>query len=167
MDLSKFKTPDWLKVGGALGFLIFGIFFDWAKISEFGFTVTGNNAFSYPLRGLISLILILVVGVTTFLAVQGKSVGKVQWPLVHVVASGISTLFVLLLVILGPDDDGFDLKPAIGLWLSLVAAVVVLAGSVMAFTGGGGNLKDLTDVNKLKGSFGGDSTPPPPPPPGA
>ena len=76
---------------------------------EFGFTVTGNNAFSYPLRGLISLILILVVGVTTFLAVQGKSVGKVQWPLVHVVASGISTLFVLLLVILGPDDDGFDL----------------------------------------------------------
>lgn len=40
-------------------------------------------------------------------------------------------------------------------------------GSVMNLTESGGNLKDLTDVNKLKDSFGsrgsGDSTPPPSP----
>jgi len=36
---------------------------------------------------------------------------------------------------------------------------------VMNLTESGGKLKDLTDVNKLKDSFGsGGSTPPPPPP---
>ncbi len=32
MDFSKFKTPDWLKVGGAAVFLIAGLFLDWAKL---------------------------------------------------------------------------------------------------------------------------------------
>ena len=37
VDLSKFKTSDWLKVGGAIGFFIFG-FFHWLK-SDFGGSV--------------------------------------------------------------------------------------------------------------------------------
>ena len=32
MDFSKFKTSDWLKIGGGIGFLIFGTFLDWAKV---------------------------------------------------------------------------------------------------------------------------------------
>ncbi|MDA3012575.1 MAG: hypothetical protein O2801_08555, partial [Actinomycetota bacterium] len=71
--------------------------------------------------------------------------------------------------ITGPDKEGVDLDRAFGLWLSFLATIAVFAGSVMNLTESGGNLKDLTDVNKLKDSFGssgesGGSTPPPPPP---
>jgi hypothetical protein len=38
--------------------------------------------------------------------------------------------------------------------LSVIAGLVAAAGSVMSFTAGGGNLKDLTDVNKIKDGFG-------------
>jgi hypothetical protein len=74
---------------------------------------------------------------------------------------------MVLLMITGPDKEGVDLDRALGLWLSFLATIAVFAGSVMNLTESGGNLKDLTDVNKLKDSFGsggsGGSTPPPPP----
>jgi len=156
MDFSKFKTSDWLKVGGALGFLVFGIFFHWAKVEFMGVSETGNNVFSYPFRGIISLILVVMVGAVTFLKTRGTTVGKVQWPLVSVLATGIATVLMLLLIIMGPDESGFDLKPAIGLYLSFIATVVTLAGSFMAFKESGGNINDLKDINKLKGGFGGN-----------
>lgn len=154
MDFSKFKTTDWMKIGGAAVFLIAGLFLDWAKFELLGVSATGNHVFSYPFRGVISLVLVVGIGVVTVLGLQGKSVGNVKWPLISVLATGIATVLMLLLVILGPDDSGVDLKPAIGLWLALIATLVSLAGSVMAFTAGGGNLKDLTDVNKIKDGFG-------------
>lgn len=153
MDFSKLKTPDWLKVGGAAGMLIFG-FFAWAKFEFMGISTTGNNVFDYPVRGIISWVLVIGIGVVTLLGVQGKQVGKVQWPMISVLATGLATVLMLLMVVLGPDDSGVDLKPALGLWLAFVSTIVAFVGSLMAFTGGGGNLKDLTDVNKLKDSFG-------------
>lgn len=153
MDFSKLKTADWLKVGGAAGMLIFG-FFHWAKFEFMGVTGTGNNVFDYPVRGLISWILVIGVGVVTLLGAQGKKVGNFQWPLVSVVATGVATVLMLLLVLLGPDDSGVDFKPAAGLWLSFVSTIVALVGSVMSFQSSGGNLKDLTDVEKLKKGFG-------------
>lgn len=154
MDFSKFKTTDWMKVGGAAVFLIAGIFLDWAKFEFLGVSTSGNHVFNYPFRGLISMVLVVGIGVVTMLGLQGKSVGKIKWPLISVLATGIATVLMVLLVILGPDDSGVDLKPAIGLWLALIATLVSLAGSVMSFTAGGGNLKDLTDVNKIKDGFG-------------
>lgn len=153
MDFSKLKTADWLKVGGAAGMLIFG-FFDWAKFDFMGISTSGNNVFNYPVRGLISWILVIGVGVVTLLGAQGKKVGNFQWPVVSVLATAVATVLMLLLVILGPDDSGVDFKPAFGLWLSFISTIAALAGSVMAFQSGGGNLKDLTDVEKLKKGFG-------------
>lgn len=153
MDFSKLKTTDWLKVGGAIGMLIFG-FFNWAKFEFMGMSENLNNVFDYPFRGIISWILVVGIGVVTLLGVQGKQVGKVQWPMVSVLATGVATVLMLLLVLLGPDDSGVDLKPAIGLWLAFISTIVAFVGSLMAFTSGGGNLKDLTDVDKLKDSFG-------------
>ncbi len=47
--------------------------------------------------------------------------------------------------------------------------VVATVGAVMSFQAGGGTMKDLTDMDKLKSSFGdkdqGGTPPPPPPPP--
>jgi hypothetical protein len=153
MDFSKLKTADWLKVGGAAGMLIFG-FFNWAKFEFMGISTSGNNVFSYPFRGIISWILVIGIGIVTLLGVQGKQVGKVQWPMVSVLATGIATILMLLLIILGPDESGVDLKPTIGLYLAFISTVVAFVGSIMAFTSGGGNLKDLTNVDKLKDSFG-------------
>jgi hypothetical protein len=74
--------------------------------------------------------------------------------MVSVLATGIATILMLLLIILGPDESGVDLKPTIGLYLAFISTVVAFVGSIMAFTSGGGNLKDLTNVDKLKDSFG-------------
>lgn len=168
MDFSKFKTSDWLKVGGAIGFFIFG-FLDWAKYDFAGQSVTGNSVFDYPLRGIVSWILVIGTGVVTVLLAQGKSVGKMQWPLVMLLATAVATILMLLLVIMGPDDSGVDFKPAIGLYLAFAATIVSLVGSFLGFKETGGDLNDLKDINKIKGSFGqgggGGSTPPPPPPP--
>jgi nucleoside recognition membrane protein YjiH len=119
-----------------------------------GISTSGNNVFNYPVRGLISWILVIGVGAVTLLGSQGKKVGNVQWPIVSVLATSLATILMLLLIILGPDDSGLDFKPAIGLWLAFISTVVALAGSVMSFQSGGGNLKDLTDVEKLKKGFG-------------
>jgi hypothetical protein len=145
MDFSKLKTADWLKVGGAAGMMIFG-FFDWAKVGPFTF----SNAFDY-VRGLFAWVLVVGVGVITLLLSQGKKIGNFQWPILMVVASAAAGVMMILMVVFGPAG-GAD--PAIGLWLSFISTIAALAGSVMAFQSGGGNLKDLTDVEKLKKGFG-------------
>ncbi|MFM7872890.1 MAG: hypothetical protein ACKPBG_14600, partial [Actinomycetota bacterium] len=69
MDFSKLKTTDWLKVGGAIGMLIFG-FFDWAKWDFSGLeedffgldSVSVGSVFDFEIRGLISWILVIGIG---------------------------------------------------------------------------------------------------------
>ena len=34
MDFSKFKTPDWLMIGGGAGMLIFGFALDWTIVGH-------------------------------------------------------------------------------------------------------------------------------------
>jgi len=167
MDIKSFKPSTWLMTVGALVMLIAGLFIDWAKIEMFGFSETADNAFDWA-RGWIAWILVIAVGGTALATAAGKSVRRSNLPLVQTALSGIALLLMLLLMITGPDKDGIDLDRAFGLWLSFLATIAVFAGSVMNLTESGGNLKDLTDVNKLKDSFGssgesGGSTPPPPP----
>ncbi len=168
MDIKSFKPSTWIMTVGALVMIISGLFLDWAKIEMFGFSETAGNAFDWA-RGWIAWILVIAVGGTALATAAGKSVGRSNLPLVQTALSGIALLLMLLLMITGPDKDGIDLDRAFGLWLSFLATIAVFAGSVMNLTESGGNLKDLTDVNKLKDSFGssgesGGSTPPPPPP---
>ena len=73
MDLSKFKTSDWLKVGGAIGFLIFG-FFEWVTVEGpggIGSTAAGGNVFDFFWTGTLPWILVIGTGVITFLLVNG------------------------------------------------------------------------------------------------
>ncbi|MEZ5297974.1 MAG: hypothetical protein R2697_17385, partial [Ilumatobacteraceae bacterium] len=112
--------------------------------------------------------------VVTVLRVLGKLDDKLPWPIILVGATGLASLLMLFLIITGPDKEGIDLGRGIGLWLSAISTFVATAGAVMSFTAAGGDLKDLTDPNKLKAAFGGDdadggstggSEMPPPPPP--
>ena len=177
MDLSKFKTTDWLKVGGAAAFVVFG-FFDWVTFEYMGFGGEGGNVFDFTWTGTIPWILIVGVGITSFLLVSGSmKPGNLPWGVIHVLAAGLAAVLVLIRLIINPLEGksemealGGDVGVGFGLIVCAIAAVAVAAGSVMAFTAAGGNLKDLTDANKLKAQFGGSqggpSAPPPPPPGG-
>lgn len=153
MDVSKFKPATWLMVAGGLGMLIFGPFFDWAKLEFAGVSATDGNAFDWA-RGWLSWILVIGTAVIAVLLTTGKLAAvKLPWNIVMVLASALATLLMLLLIITGPDKSGVDLDRAIGLWLAFISTIVTLVGSLMNFTAGGGDLKDLTDFKKIKGSF--------------
>jgi hypothetical protein len=173
MDISKFKTSDWLRVGGAALVLI-AYFLDWTSLNCGGSTACDNANLSgsdFFFRGTLPWLLIVAVGVLTFLIAGGIiKAGKLPWPLIFLAASSLATLLILIYVI-HPSYSGFsDIGRGIGSILALIGAAVVVAGSFIGFTESGGKLNDLKDMNKLKSSFGGGSvgggTPPPPPPGG-
>ncbi len=182
MDFSKFKTSDWLKVGGALGFLIFG-FFDWTTVDvqgSFGGSASGNNVFDFFFTGIIPWILVIATGVITFLLVTGTMQrGTTPWPLIFLAATGLAALLLLIRLIFNPLGDEYDAIEAfggaevgrgIGLILSVVSGLVAFAGAFLGFKESGGDFNDLRDINKVKGQFGGiggGPSAPPPPPPGA
>ena len=181
MDFSKFKTPDWLMIGGGIGIFVFG-FFEWVTVSGFGFSSSGGNVFDFFWTGTIPWILLIASAVVTFLLVQGTlKQDQLPWPLVLLAATGLASLLLLLRIIFNPIDGkdliesaGSDVGRGIGMILSVISGLVATAGAYLNFQASGGNLKDLTDVDKLKSSFAkadssddsnSDEMPPPPPPP--
>ena len=180
MDLSKLKTSDWLKIGGAIGFFIFG-FFHWTTVEAAGFgSDSGFNVFHFFFTGTVPWILVIATGVITFLLAMGMmKPGKAPWPLIMLVATGLAALLLLIRLVFNPIDGkaaiesvGGSVGRGIGLILSAISGFVAFAGAVMGFKESGGEFSDLTDMNKLKASFGSGSSsadtasPPPPPPPG-
>jgi hypothetical protein len=177
VDFSKFKTSDWLKIGGALGFLIFG-FFNWVNFEYGGIDLGGGgNVFDFFWTGILPWILVLGTGVLTFLLIQGtmKAGGK-PWHLIFLIATGLAVLLLLIRLIFNPIENsdlieagGGEINRGIGMYLSVLSAIAAFAGAFLGFKESGGDFNDLKDINKLKSSFGGPSggsTPPPPPPPG-
>ena len=177
MDLSKFKTSDWLKVGGGVAFLI-AYFLDWSSfptynvggVSYGGANLSGSDFF---FRGTLPWLLTVATGVMAFLLAAGiVKAGKLPWNIIFVAATALATLLVFIYIIHPTYSGVSDIGRGIGAWLGLVGAGVALAGSFIGFTESGGTLNDLKDINKIKGQFsggsaGGDTPPPPPPPPGA
>ena len=169
VDLSKFKTSDWLKVGGAIGFFIFG-FFHWLT-SDFG---GGTNVFDFFWTGTVPWLLVIATGVITLLLATGTmKAGSLPWPLIFLLATGLAALLLLIRLIFNPigcpiSDCG--ISRGVGMYLSVISGLVAFAGAFMGFKESGGDFADLKDMNKLKGAFqgsGSDSdTAPPPPPPG-
>jgi hypothetical protein len=178
MDLSKFKTHDWLVVGGGIGMLIFG-FMHWIKVSYdgplgVGISASGANAFDFFFTGTVPWLLLVAAAVVTVLLLMGTlKRDMLPWPLVILVATGLAALLLLIRFVFNPgvdtgNFDGLKVGRGIGMILSVIAGIVAAVGGVMTYTASGGNLSDLTDVNKIKGAFdkqGGGEMPPPPPPP--
>jgi len=177
VDLSKFKTSDWLKIGGAIGFFIFG-FFHWTTVEGpegFG-SDSGFNVFHFFLTGTVPWILVIATGIITFLLATGKmKAGSAPWPFIMLIATGLAALLLLIRLLFNPIDGkdaiesvGGSVGRGIGLILSAISGFVAFAGAVMGFKESGGEFSDLTDMNKLKASFGSgaaEASPPPPPPP--
>jgi len=189
VDLSKFKTSDWLKVGGGAVMFIAGFLTWWqpscpsgsgaeceAAIDSLGLDVT---AFDLTFTGLFPWLFIVAIAVLTVLSVLGtfKLPATLPMPLIFLGVSALSFLLVLIRLFADPFDSGLGIggntERGFGLYLALLATAAVVVGCFMAFKESGGDINDLKDVNKLKASFGGGSTPPPPgmtppppPPPG-
>ncbi len=167
MDFSKFKTNDWLIIGGGIGMLIFGTFVDWIKVSFGGTSVSAGNAFDFFFTGTIPWILLIAAAVITFLTIQGTiKAGSVPWPMIIALATILAAVLLLIRVLFNPGV-GEGGGRGIGMILSFVSGLAAAAGGVMSFTAGGGSIKDLADINKIKGAFDGNDTPPPPLPPPA
>lgn len=170
MDFSKFKTSDWLLVGGGVAMLILGFALPWSTVSFAGISDSGDGPFDYFLTGGIAWLLVVAAGVLAFLRATDKLGGSQPWPLIFLGMTGLATLLMIIQLILGGREDFID--RGIGMYLAFVWAAVALAGAFMAFQASGGEISDLTNMDKLKSSFDGDGdsgagTPPPPPPPPA
>lgn len=160
MDFSKFRTPDWLVIGGGLLFLIGG-FLDW-----FDGDPSSANAFDFTLTGLVPWILIVGAAVLAFLrAGDVLKDGGAPWTLIILGATALGALLVLIRTLIGADvsdlvsgasDDSLD--RGAGLWICLVGALIATAGAFMAFQASGGNVRNLGDMDKMKSAFKNDRT---------
>ena len=167
MDFSKFKTSDWLVIGGGVLTLIGGLFLDWLTVGGFG---GGASAFDFTLTGALPWLLVIAATVITVLLVLEKLDAKSQpWPLMLLGGTASAALLLLIRVIFNPGvPDG--ISRGLGMLATFVAALVAAAGAFLNFQASGGELSDLTDMKKLKASFsggskdGGSDMPPPPPP---
>ncbi|MGH9272724.1 MAG: hypothetical protein ACRDZ2_15810, partial [Ilumatobacteraceae bacterium] len=161
--MQRFRTSDWLIIGGGAVMLIFGLALKWVTVPDFG---SAGNPFDFFFTGGLAWLLTVAAGVLAFLlASNTMRAGTTPWPLVLLGMTGLATLLMLIRLLLGPGADIAGRGP--GMWVSFIAAAVALAGSVMRFTEAGGNLGDLTDVDKLRDAFDRPdtaTTPPPPPP---
>jgi hypothetical protein len=180
MDFSTLKTPDWLMIGGAVGFFIFG-FFNWVTIKVGGITVgSTGNVFDFFWTGVVPWFLVIGAGVITILlAADRLREDQLPWPLILVAATGVAAVLLLFRLVFNPIQGtgvaGIEAGRGIGMILSVVSGLVAFAGAYLNFTSKGGDLKDLTDVDKLKASFAkrdaatadeaAEVTAPPPPPP--
>ena len=159
MDLSKFKPSDWLKVGGGVVMLI-AFFLDWTDVEGSPQQFSGSDFF---FRGTLPWLLTVAVAVIAFLIAGGilKASG-VPWHPIFLIATALSFLLVLIYII-NPTYEGFDVGRGIGAWLALIGTAAAVAGAYMGFTESGGNIAKIGDSFKTTGSSGGGMAPPPPP----
>ncbi len=165
MDFSTFKTSDWLKIGGALGFLIFG-FFNWLSVdygADFGgATESGARVFDFFVTGTIPWILVLGTAIVTVLLRTGRlSLSKANLPMLMLLANGVAAVLILIRLVVNPLDGkdmlesiGVDVQRGLGMILSTASVLVATAGAFIGFTESGGRIDDLRDIDKLKGGFG-------------
>jgi len=172
MDFSKFKTPDWLLIGGGVAVLIGGLFLKWITV-DFGLgSVSTGTAFDFFFTGTVPWLLVIASAVVTVLVImEVLAKDQAPWTMIVLAATALATLLLLIRVLFNPGIDGGG--RGMGMYLTFIGAAVALAGAFMHFQASGGNIKDLADVNKLKASFANsasgddDALPPPPPAPPA
>jgi hypothetical protein len=141
VDVSNFKTSDWLKIGGGAVFLVAG-FLTWWKAEIEGLSDSAN-AFEWFLQGTLPWLIFIAIAVVTALIALGKLSIPATTPVAPIIlgAAAIATLLFLIRFFSAGFDGqdefeelGGELSRGIGLWLALIGAVLVLAGAVIAFT---------------------------------
>ncbi|MDG2439097.1 MAG: hypothetical protein P8M10_07255 [Ilumatobacter sp.] len=174
MNFSDFKGSDWLVIWGGGGVAVFGLF-NWTTVSVLGFSDSGGNAFDFFFTGTIPWLLFVASAIIVFLlASETMDKRGLPWPLILLAATALAALLLLFRFIFNPIEGkdiieaaGGNVGRGFGMIVSVVSGLVAAAGAFLNFQASGGELSDLTDINKIKESFGGssaDTIPPPPPP---
>jgi hypothetical protein len=174
MDTSTFRLHHWLIIGGAAGLLAFGLL-DWVRVSAFGFSDTGGNAFDFFWTGTLPWMLITASATFTVLVVQGViRSDSAPWPLLVLLGTSLGALLLVVRLVFNPIDGSEVIEDAGGsvgrtLWMFLAVAsgVTSAVGGYLGFQAEGGTLDDLTDLDRLRQSFTASRDEPPPPPPGS
>jgi hypothetical protein len=137
VDLSKLTLSDKLILGGGLAYLIF-MFFPWYGVD--GISDAGNTGWDYFLGGIIPLILIVVMAAQVIISRFSPDTKlpdlPVPWGQVHLIAGVAAAVIVLLRTIIGSDIEiafagDFELDRKVGLFLALIASIVVAAGGFL------------------------------------
>jgi hypothetical protein len=140
VDLSKLTTSDKMILGGGLAYLIF-MFFPWYGIDYSAFGVSQSftsSGWDYFLGGILPLILILVmcshVLVSAFSDTELPE-PPVPWAQVHLGTGIVAAVLVVLRLLIASDDygsidTGVNLDRKFGLFLAVIAAIVVAVGGV-------------------------------------
>ncbi len=139
MDLSKFSTADKLIVGGGIAYLIF-MFFPWYGVEEVGFGSYDNTGWDYFLGGILPLILVAVMVAHVLITRLSPDTSvpdlPLPWGQVHLIAGVAVAVILVLRLLIGSDeiagiDTGFDLDRQFGLFLAVIAAIVVAIGGFL------------------------------------
>ena len=131
MDFSKFKTNDWLVIGGGLGMFIFG-FMNWTKFwSQASDPARRANAFDFFFTGTIPWMLLVGERRRHRPAGDQSTIAKdcrLPWTMIIVTATGLAALLLLIRFLFNPIG-GKDLVAAggsvdrgVGLILSFLSA---------------------------------------------
>ncbi len=159
-DLKALSTPDWLIIGGGLLFLIVS-FLPWAAVDFCGdipVEIAGDcsqSSNAWSVSGLLGFAAILLLLGAVAVMVKALNVLPKSFPL-HFVTAGLGLLAAIFFLIgfldiLTADDGfGFEIAPAFGAWLGLLAILVFIAGVVMSFLASGGAKSLQGGLNKLQ-----------------
>ena len=136
MDLDKLTTSDKVIGGGAIALFIF-TFLPWYGLSLTiaGVTVSGNrNGWHYFLFGVIPVLLaiaiVVIIALQRFSSVTLPDL-PIPWAQAFLGAAGLSTLLILLRLLLTDKAGGIDLDRKFGLFLSLIAVIVLAVGTYL------------------------------------
>lgn len=150
MDFSKFKTSDWMIVGGGAAFVISGFVLDWASIDTPIGSYSGGHAFDWFFTGGLALIIAIVAATLTVMRLIGTKPLSAELPLGLVAITAVGLVLMLLRTLAGP---GSGVGRGVGMLLSFVASAVVFAGAFLSFKETGGTINDLKDLDKLKAAL--------------
>ena len=180
MDVDRLSTGE--KIAGVAAILLFiFMFFDWFTVSaDNGFVSVSVGGSAWDALDWIPIFLMITIIAAVGVAVVRLS-DAVFEPAVSInavvaVLGIVSVLLILYRIISPPDSDfsGISVDPAVGIFLSLIAAGGIAYGGYRAMQEKGTTFGDVGDRLGGGGHGGGgpqppqppsSTTPPPPPPP--
>ncbi|MDQ3579550.1 MAG: hypothetical protein M3443_18530, partial [Actinomycetota bacterium] len=158
--MKSLTTPDWLMIGGGLLFFIVS-FLPWATV-DFCDDVPAELAAdcsqsgnAWSVSGLLGFAAVLLLLGAIAVIVKALNVLPKSFPM-HFVTAGLGLLAAIFFLIgfldilTAEDGFGFNVGPAFGLWLGLLALLIFLAGVVMSFLKAGGTKALQGGLNKLQ-----------------
>ena len=141
MEREGFGLGNWLKAVGGLLFFVAGLLPWWRLKNSDGHPLVTTNAFTYQISGLVPYVVFVGIAILTII-IETESLGLprilVSPILTLLAAFGATVLVGIQFFKDGYDNasleaDGYSVTRGVGLYLAALAALTVLAGSVVLF----------------------------------